>query len=367
MNIQISKEKLLPALNHVCGIVEKRQTLPILSNVFIKTNNNQLTLVGSDLETEITTSISNVIAVDGKTTVSARKLFDICRSLQDEAMITISIEENRMLITSGRSKFSLQTLSAEEYPLLEKTENDLNFSITQKDLSSLLSSTSYAMAQQDVRYFLNGLLLEAGQNEIRVVSTDGHRLAKNQISHTELNNEVKQSIVPRKAVQEIAKFLNSESEELVHVGINNSHISISSNNYQFISKLIDGRYPEYQKVIPNNLDKSITLDKTLFSEILTRTAILSNEKFRGISIKFSPSALTVTSRNPDHEEASDEMSIEYEGETVEIGFNVNYLLDAVRGCHSDSIQFDFKDASSSGIIKEAADSEKIALIMPMRI
>jgi len=367
MNIQISKEKLLPALTHVCGIVEKRQTLPILSNVYIKTENNLLTLVGSDLETEITTTINNIIAVDGKTTVSARKLFDICRSLKDESMINISIEENKMLINSGRSKFSLQTLSADEYPLLDTSDNEINFAISQSEFSSLLNSTSYAMAQQDVRYFLNGLLLEVGQQLIKVVSTDGHRLAKNQVSHQDLNGEIKQSIIPRKAVQEISKFLNSDSDDLIQIGINNSHISVNSNDYQFISKLIDGRYPEYQKVIPNNLDKNILLDKVLFSEILTRTAILSNEKFRGISIKIAAGSLTVTSRNPDHEEASDEMNIEYNGETVEIGFNVNYLLDAVRGCHTDTVHFEFKDSSSSGIVKESSTTEKIALIMPMRI
>lgn len=367
MNIQINKETLLPALTHVCGIVEKRQTLPILGNVYIKTNNNQLTLIGSDLETEVTTTIDNVIAVDGEITVSARKLFDICRSLKDESLISISQEDNKMLLTSGRSRFSLQTLSASEYPLLDTSENEFDFSITQKDFSALLSSTAYAMAQQDVRYFLNGLLLEVGGNIIKAVSTDGHRLAKNELTHENLSGEIKQSIIPRKAVQEISKFLNSDSSELVHIGINSSHISIKADGYQFISKLIDGRYPEYQKVIPNNLDKNIILDKVLFSEILTRTAILSNEKFRGISIKFIPGSLVVTSRNPDHEEASDEMSIDYDGEIVEIGFNVNYLLDAVRGCHSETVQFEFKDSSSSGIIRESVESEKIALIMPMRI
>ena len=367
MNIQINKETLLSALTHVCGVVEKRQTLPILGNVYIETNDNQLTLVGSDLETEITTTINNVIAVNGKTTVSARKLFDICRSLKQDATISIVIENNKMVLTSDRSRFSLQTLPSSEYPILETSNNDFNFSIKQSDFASLLESTAYAMAQQDVRYFLNGLLIEVGNGSINVVSTDGHRLAKNDISYPELSNEIKQSIVPRKAIQEISKFLNVDSDKLIHVGINNSHLSIKSEGYQFISKLIDGRYPEYQKVIPNNLDKKIIINKVLFSEMLSRTAILSNEKFRGISIKFISGSLIVTSRNPDHEEANDEMSITYEGEEVEIGFNVNYLLDAVKSCNSEDIIFEFKDSSSSGIIKEAEDSNKIALIMPMRI
>jgi len=234
-------------------------------------------------------------------------------------------------------------------------------------MNNLLTSTAYAMAQQDVRYFLNGLLIETGEGKLRVVSTDGHRLAKNEISLASANGEIKQSIVPRKAIQEILKFLSPESEEEIKVGINNSHISIKTENYQFISKLIDGRYPEYQKVIPNNLDKTVILDKKIFSEILTRTAILSNEKFRGISVIFSDKTLIVNSRNPDHEEANDQMAIDYEGEKIEIGFNVNYLLDAVKDSSGETIVFEFKDSSSSGIIRENKTSEKIALIMPMRI
>jgi len=367
MNIQISKETLLPALTKVCGIVEKRQTLPILGNVLLESNDNKLVLVGSDLETEITTSVENQSSVEGKVTVSARKLFDICRSLQDESLISISIDENKMILTSGKSKFTLQTLPAKEYPRLDTVENDFSFSIKQKEMNNLLTSTAYAMAQQDVRYFLNGLLIETGEGKLRVVSTDGHRLAKNEISLASANGEIKQSIVPRKAIQEILKFLSPESEEEIKVGINNSHISIKTENYQFISKLIDGRYPEYQKVIPNNLDKTVILDKKIFSEILTRTAILSNEKFRGISVIFSDKTLIVNSRNPDHEEANDQMAIDYEGEKIEIGFNVNYLLDAVKDSSGETIVFEFKDSSSSGIIRENKTSEKIALIMPMRI
>ena len=328
MNIQINKETLLPALTKVCGVVEKRQTLPILGNVLLKSEGNKLTLIGSDLETEITTSVELSNSTDGELTVSARKLFDICRSLKEESLISISIDENKMILTSGKSKFSLQTLPAKEYPRLDTIQNDFNFSISQKDLFSLLTSTAYAMAQQDVRYFLNGLLIETGEGRLRVVSTDGHRLAKNEIPLAAASHPVKQSIVPRKAIQEILKFLSADSDEQLQIGLNNSHLSIQTDNYQFISKLIDGRYPEYQKVIPNNLDKVVILDKQSFSEILTRTAILSNEKFRGISVNFSDKTLVVTSRNPDHEEANDEMTIDYAGESVEIGFNVNYLLDA---------------------------------------
>jgi DNA polymerase-3 subunit beta len=367
MNIQISKDLLLPALTKVCGIIEKRQTLPILGNVLIVANNNQLTFVGSDLETEITTTVNNVECTNGEVTVSGRKLFDICRLLKDESLVSISIEENKMVLSSGRSKFSLQTLPAKEYPRLDEITQDFTFSLPQKDLFQLFTSTAYAMAQQDVRYFLNGLLVETGEGVLRVVSTDGHRLAKNQIPLSSASGEIKQSIIPRKAVQEIQKFTSPDSEEALSIGLSNSHISIETEDYKFISKLIDGRYPEYQKVIPNNLDKVVILDKQSFIEILNRTAILSNEKFRGISVNFTDKRLIVTSRNPDHEEANDEMAIDYEGDSIEIGFNVNYLLDAVKECTGETIQFEFKDSSSSGVIRENQGSEKIALIMPMRI
>lgn len=367
MKIQINKEDLLPSLSQVISVVEKRQTLPILGNVYIQTENNQLTLVGSDLETEITTVINNVNADDGEITVSARKFFDICRALADDSQIELAIDGNKMNIVSGKSKFNLQTLAASEYPRLESNNWEIEFSVSQKDLSTLFSSTAFAMAQQDVRYFLNGLLLETSEGRIATIATDGHRLAKNSISAAVSIENTVQSIIPRKAVQEIIKFVNADSDDVLQIKINNSHISITSDNYHFISKLIDGRYPEYQKVIPNNLDKEILLDKSHFAEILTRTAILSNEKFRGISVSFKNGLLTVTSRNPDHEEATDEMAIDYQGEDTEIGFNVNYLLEAIRQCGSEKILFHFKDPATSGIIKEDGNDEKLYLIMPMRI
>ena len=367
MKIQINKEDLLPSLSQVISVVEKRQTLPILGNVFIKTENGKMTLVGSDLETEITTVVLDVNADDGEITVSARKLFDICRALPDESIIELSIDSNKMNILSGKSKFNLQTLSAAEYPRLESNDWEIDFSVSHNDLAKLFSSTSFAMAQQDVRYFLNGLLVETDNDSITAVATDGHRLAKNSIKSFVSSNGLIQSIVPRKAVQEIIKFVDSDSDEKLQIKINNSHISITSNNYHFISKLIDGRYPEYQKVIPNNLDKTITIDKAHFSEVLTRTAILSNEKFRGISVSFKENLLVVTSRNPDHEEAKDEMVVDYQGEEIEIGFNVNYLLEAIRQCTTEKIIFHFKDAATSGVIKEEGNEDKLYLIMPMRI
>lgn len=367
MKIQINKDNFLPSLSQVISVIERRQTLPILGNVYIKSQGGTITLVGSDLETEITTMINNVMADDGEITVSAKKIFDICRALPDDSLIDLDCIENKMNISSGKSRFNLQTLSANEYPRLESNSWDIELSIPQNSLYKLLNSSSFAMAQQDVRYFLNGLLLEINSDTINVVATDGHRLAKNSLTTTTNIEEMKQSIVPRKAISEIIKFLSPESEDLVNLKINKSHISLAADNYHFISKLIDGRYPEYQKVIPNNLDKFINLNKAHFTEILTRTAILSNEKFRGISISIKSGILEVSSRNPDHEQAKDEMAIDYSGENVEIGFNVNYLLEATKECTTDIIEFHFKDPSTSGVIKETGNNDKLYLIMPMRI
>ena len=302
MNINITKEILEHPLSQIIGVVEKRQTLPILGNVFLELEDNTLTLVGSDLETELTTRVKNVGGHDGKTTVSARKLFDICRSLPPESQLSLVVEEdNKMVVTAGKSKFTLQTLSAVDYPRLEETQWKQEFNLSQKQLSQLLTKTSFSMAQQDVRYFLNGLLIEINGDRILSVATDGHRLAKTQILVNGLGLGLVQSIVPRKAVLEIGKFLDAGSDADVGVKLNASHISIQSGNFMFISKLIDGRFPDYEKVIPANLNKHIIIDRAQLIEILSRAAILSNEKFRGVSLNICNTLLKVASHNTDKE------------------------------------------------------------------
>lgn len=368
MNINIQKETLEQPLSQIIGVVEKRQTLPILGNVYLELNQNKLTLIGSDLETEITTRVDNVSGEDGKTTVSARKLFDICRSLPNESQLSLIVEEdNKMVVKAGKSRFTLQTLSAIDYPRLEETQWKQEFSLSQKKLNSLLTATSFSMAQQDVRYFLNGLLIEIHDDHILSVATDGHRLAKTQITVESLGIDLVQSIVPRKAVLEIAKFLDANSDDVVDVKLNASHILVQSGNFMFISKLIDGRFPDYEKVIPANLDKHIIIDRSKLIDILTRAAILSNEKFRGVSLGVDQNVLTVKSHNPDQEHAKDEMEVEYSGEAIEIGFNVNYLLEALKACDSDNIDLGLLDPNTSCTFHAEQSDDTLYLIMPMRL
>lgn len=368
MNINIQKETLEKPLSQIIGVVEKRQTLPILGNVYLQLEQSKLTLIGSDLETEITTRIDNISGDDGKTTVSARKLYDICRSLPSESQLSLIVEEdNKMVVKAGKSRFTLQTLSAVDYPRLEETQWKQEFSLSEKQLSSLLTQTSFSMAQQDVRYFLNGLLIEIRNDQILSVATDGHRLAKTQINVEPLGIELVQSIVPRKAVLEIGKFLDAGSEEKVDIKLNSSHILIQSGNFLFISKLIDGRFPDYEKVIPANLDKHVIIDRTKLIEILNRAAILSNEKFRGVSLSVDQNVLTVHSHNPDQEHAKDEMDVNYTGDAIEIGFNVNYLLEALKACNSKEIDLGLLDPNTSCTFHGADSDETLYLIMPMRL
>ena len=368
MNINITKETLEKPLSQIIGVVEKRQTLPILGNVFLELNQNKLTLVGSDLETEITTRVDNVGGSDGKTTVSAKKLFDICRSLPTDSQLSLEVEEdNKMMVKAGKSRFTLQTLNAVDYPRLEETQWKHEFGLSQQQLSNLLTRTSFSMAQQDVRYFLNGLLLEIRNDEILSVATDGHRLAKTQVPVSDLGVDLVQSIVPRKAVIEIAKFLDAGSDDIVQVKLNASHILIQSGDFMFISKLIDGRFPDYEKVIPANLNKHVLINRENLIEILSRAAILSNEKFRGVSLNVSQNLLKVSSHNPDQEHATDEMEVEYGGDDIEIGFNVNYLLEALRACSSERIDLGLLDPNTSCTFHAEGSDETLYLIMPMRL
>ena len=368
MNINILKETLEQPLSQVIGVVEKRQTLPILGNVYIELNDNKLTLIGSDLETEITTRVNNVGGSDGRTTVSARKLFDICRSLPAESQLSLIIEDdNKMVVKAGKSRFTLQTLNAQDYPRLEETVWKQEFTLSQKQLNNLLTRTSFSMAQQDVRYFLNGLLIEVSDNHVLSVATDGHRLAKTVIPMEQLGIELVQSIVPRKAVIEISKFLDSNSDDNVSIKLNTSHILVQSGDFMFISKLIDGRFPDYEKVIPATLDKHIIINRSNLIEILSRAAILSNEKFRGVSLSVANKILKVASHNPDQEHASDEMSVDYDGDDIEIGFNVNYLLEALKICDSDEIDLGLLDPNTSCTFHTAGNDETLYLIMPMRL
>lgn len=357
---------MLRPLGHVSGVVEKRQTLPILGNVYIKQEQNTLTLIGTDLETEVLARVSDVEGEDGECTVTARKFYDICRMLPENATINVINEGDRTIITSGRSRFSLQSLPATDFPRLEAEKWEESLPIKQQELKGLLEKTAFSMAQQDVRYYLNGCLLEIGKAGIRVVATDGHRLAKSELQTPLDVSGQRQAIVPRKAVTELLRFLGDE-DETVQLDINPNHIRVSAGPWVFIAKLIDGRFPDYEKVIPASLEIHLEVNRLQFSEILARTAILTNEKFRGVRLVLKPGTMMVMANNPEQEEAVDEMAVAFDGEEVEIGFNVGYLIDALRALDCETVDLGLQDANSSCTLIEPGNRGTLYLVMPMRI
>jgi len=366
MKLKIERERLLKPLGNVSSIVEKRQTLPILGNVYLKLSGDELALTGTDLETEVIARISGVDGEAGECTVAARKLHDICRALPEDAELEVQAKADKVVVRSNRSRFTLQALPAADFPRVEAQQWETGFTIPQNALQKLLERTAFAMAQQDVRYYLNGCLLEVSGAGLRVVATDGHRLAKSEIK---LGTEVavkRQVIVPRKAVLELVRFLNDSDEE-VAVELNPNHIRVSGDNWVFTSKLIDGRFPDYEKVIPKGLDIHLILNREMLHDLLARTAILTNEKFRGVRLALSTGRLVVSAHNPDQEEASDEMQVNYTGESVEIGFNVSYLMDALKALSTEDIDFGLQDPSSSCTLTAPKDTSALYLVMPMRL
>ena len=366
MKLKIERDRLLRPLGHVSGVVEKRQTLPILGNVYIKQERNTLTLIGTDLETEVLARVNDVEGEDGECTVTAKKFYDICRMLPETAMINLINEGDRTIITSGKSRFSLQSLPAADFPRLEADKWEETLELKQGDLKGLLEKTAFSMAQQDVRYYLNGCLLEIGKAGIRVVATDGHRLAKSELPMPLDVSGQRQVIVPRKAVTELLRFLG-EDDDTVVLDINPNHVRVSAGPWVFIAKLIDGRFPDYEKVIPASLETHLEVDRMHLSEILARTAILTNEKFRGVRLVLKPGTMVVMANNPEQEEALDEMPVEFDGQEVEIGFNVGYLMDALRALDSELVDLGLQDANSSCTINEPGNRSTLYLVMPMRI
>ncbi len=366
MKVKIQRERLLKPLGYVANVVEKRQTLPILGNVYLKLAGGSLTVIGTDLETEVMSRIDQVTGEDGECTVTARKFYDICRTLREDAELELASTEGKTTIKSGRSRFTLQSLSAVEFPRVDVAQWDTSLELAQNALHGLLERTAFAMAQQDVRYYLNGLLLEAEGDRIRAVATDGHRLAKTEAKLAKPVTVKQQVIVPRKAIMELIRFLG-EGDEAVTVEINPNHIRIRTGAVVFTSKLIDGRFPDYDKVIPAALDTHIKVVRSDFHEILARTAILTNEKFRGVRITLTDGKMTVSAHNPDQEEATDEMPVDYSGEALEIGFNVSYLMDALKALGSEEVDFGAQDPSSSCTLITPGDPKTLYLVMPMRL
>ena len=367
MKFTISRENFLQPLQLVSGAVERRHTLPILSNVLIKVSEGSLWLTGTDLEVEL---ISNVTLTgehqDGEITVPAKKLFDIVRGLPEGSEVQFSVEDSRALLRSGRSRFTLSTLSASDYPNLEDWQGDLEFEISQAELKKLIDSTQFAMAQQDVRYYLNGMSLETEEGVIRTVATDGHRLALCRLAYTETPLPVRQVIIPRKGVIEIQRLIG-DGDKQVKIQIGANHIRMFSSDFIFTSKLVDGRFPDYRRVLPKDGDKTVIAEKGLLKNSFARAAILSNEKFRGVRLNLTSGELKITANNPEQEEAEEIVDVDYQGDSLEIGFNVAYLLDVFNTLSSEQVKISLADANSSALIEASDDDAALYVIMPMRL
>jgi DNA polymerase-3 subunit beta len=366
MKFKIEREMLLESLTTVTSVVERRQTLPILANVFIRLKGSQLTLVGTDLEVEISVDTEALSGEDGECTVTARKLLDICRALPETAIIDFSGESDKAKLRSGRSRFTLQALPPTDFPRLDAGSWEERFKMPQSALKSLFDRTGFSMAQQDVRYFLNGVLLELDQNTITAVATDGHRLARSRATLANSVSSQRQIIVPRKAVVELGRFLGEGSDE-VTVEINANHIRLTRPRATLVSKLIDGKFPDYKAVMSQVLNQKMVTDRQKFYEVLARTAVLTNEKYRGIRLELSEGSLKLSAHNPEHEEATDEIPVDYGGSKIEIGFNVTYLMDALKALSTDTVEAELQDSNTGCMLHEPGDDDTLYLIMPMRL
>ena len=365
MKFSLSREALLKPLQLVVGVVERRQTLPILSNVLLSLDQSRLSMTGTDLEVEIVgvTDIGSG-GEDGDVTVSARKLVDICRSLPEEAQIDFSSGDGKATLKSGRSKFTLATLPANEFPSVDEGEKTVEFMVPGSALKALIEATSFAMAQQDVRYYLNGMLWELNNNKLRAVATDGHRMAMCDGVCEVTVSEPVTSILPRKGVIELSRLLD---EDEVKVAMGSNHIRVTGGDYCFTSKLVDGAYPDYDRVLPKGGDKTVVADRAELKQAFGRAAILSNEKYRGVRILLSEGSIKMVANNPEQEEAEEEVTVAYSGEDLEIGFNVSYLLDVLNVITGSEVRITLSNSNSSALVEDAADGSAVYVVMPMRL
>ncbi|AIZ34923.1 DNA polymerase III subunit beta [Pseudomonas sp. K1(2024)] len=367
MHFTIQREALLKPLQLVAGVVERRQTLPVLSNVLLVVQGQQLSLTGTDLEVELVGRVQlEESAEPGEITVPARKLMDICKSLPSDALIDIKLDEQKLLVKAGRSRFTLSTLPANDFPTVEEGPGSLTCNLEQSKLRRLIERTSFAMAQQDVRYYLNGMLLEVSTDTLRAVATDGHRLALCAM-HAQIGQaERHQVIVPRKGILELARLL-TDPEGMVSIVLGQHHIRATTGEFTFTSKLVDGKFPDYERVLPKGGDKLVVGDRQALREAFSRTAILSNEKYRGIRLQLASGQLKIQANNPEQEEAEEEISVDYEGGSLEIGFNVSYLLDVLGVMTTEQVRLILADSNSSALLQEAGNDDSSYVVMPMRL
>jgi len=365
--LKATQEKVLSALQSVAGIVERRHTLPILANVMIRKTGSQIQLTTSDLEIQIRTSaVLDGDAGNFTTTVGARKLIDILRTMPSDQSVSLESSQNKLILKGGKSRFTLQSLPAEDFPLVQEAANfGPVFSVPQKTLKALLSQVSFAMAVHDIRYYLNGILFVAEGKQLSLVATDGHRLA---FSSATLDVEVprQEVILPRKTVLEMQRLL-SDKEGAIEMQFAANQAKFSFEGMEFVTKLVEGKFPDYNRVIPKNHKNIITLGRTTLLASLQRTAILTSEKFKGVRLNIEPGTLRVASNNAEQEEAVDELDIDYAGDAIEIGFNVTYLIDALTNMAQDMVKIELADSNSSALLTIPDDAAFKYVVMPMRI
>jgi len=367
MKLQISREGLLKPLQQVIGAVERRQTLPALGNVLIRADESNVELAATDLEIELRARVDGVAEVAGETTVAARKLLEIVRTLPSGTSIRLEQEGERMALRAERSRFTLATLPAAEFPLIDDVQPQIALELGQGELKGAIERIGFAMAQQDVRYYLNGLLMELAGDRLRTVATDGHRLSLCETMAQLPSGEGQQVIVPRKGVNELARLLDEQAQEPAAIRIGANHIQVVVPGLRFTSKLIDGRFPDYTRVVPDGGTKELRADREALRGALARTSILSNEKYKGVRLGMSAEGLRVQTHNPEQEEAEEEVEVDYQGEPLEIGFNVVYLLDILTSLEGDEVRAQFNDANSSVLITDPTDEACQHVVMPMRL
>ncbi|MBF9001051.1 MULTISPECIES: DNA polymerase III subunit beta [Vibrio] len=366
MKFTIERSHFIKSLQQVSGTLGGRATLPILGNLLLKVEDNQLSMTATDLEVELVSRVTLEGEFEaGAITVPARKFLDICRGLPDSAVITVALEGDRVHLRSGRSRFSLTTLPAEDFPNIEDWQSDVEVTLTQSELKGLIEKTQFSMANQDVRYYLNGMLFEIDGNLLRSVATDGHRMA---VSTTALAGDFakNQIIVPRKGVLELVKLLDSP-EQPVTLQIGSSNIRAEVNNYIFTSKLVDGRFPDYRRVLPQNTNKTLAAGCDELRQAFSRAAILSNEKFRGVRVNLADNEMRITANNPEQEEAEEMLDVTFEGDAIEIGFNVSYILDVLNTLRCDNVRFSMSDANASALVENVDDDSAMYVVMPIRL
>jgi DNA polymerase-3 subunit beta len=367
MRFSLQREVLLKPLQQVVNVVERRHTLPVLANLLALVKDGQLCLTGTDLEVEMVARTAVEDAKDGETTIPARKLFEIVRALPDGSRVTVSQAGDKVTVQAGRSRFTLAALSPNDFPSVDDVDVIERIRVPEAALKELIERTAFAMAQQDVRYYLNGLLLDLRENALRCVATDGHRLALCEAPLPGGGAQTrKQIILPRKGVLELQRLLEGGDREL-ELEVGRNHLRVRREDVTFTSKLIDGRFPDYDAVIPIGADKEVKVDREVLRAALQRAAILSNEKYRGVKLDVSPGQLRLVAHNPEQEEAQEEIEADTKIDGLSIGFNVTYLLDALSALREETVLIALRDANSSALVREASNDRSRHVVMPLRL